>query len=227
MSSIEENNKTNSIQELETVHSGVTSTTKSFADLPDTIFCNIIECLDWYDVGRFDTALLNRNARYSYLDALKIRNVKIERNRFWDITLRKGMLDWITIRNARVISWLCVDITKLMTITTVCPQLQSLNIGSCNNITDEGVTALATGCPQLQSLDIGWCGNITDEGITALATGCPQLQSLDISWCRNITDEGIKALATGCTQLRSLNIGWCRNITDEGREIAERIIENN
>ena len=48
-------------------------TTKSFADLPDTIFCNIIEYLDWYEVARLDTALLDRNARNSYLDALKLK----------------------------------------------------------------------------------------------------------------------------------------------------------
>ena len=149
-----------------------TSTTKSFADLPDSIFCNIIEYLDWNDVGRFDNALLNRNARYSYLDALKISNVKIKRNRFLGITRREGILDWIIIRNARVISWLCADITKLMTITTECPQLKSLNIrGYCRKITDAGIKALATGCPQLQSLNISCCGNITDAGIRALASG--------------------------------------------------------
>ena len=58
-------------------------TAKSLADLPDTIFCNIIECLDWGEVGRFDTASLNRNMRKSYLVALKLRKVKVERNEFW------------------------------------------------------------------------------------------------------------------------------------------------
>ena len=65
-------------------------TTKSFSDLPDTIFCIIIEYLDWYEVGRFDTALSNRSMRNSYLDALKLRKVKVERNRFWN---KAG--DWI------------------------------------------------------------------------------------------------------------------------------------
>ena len=31
-------------------------------------------------------------------------------------------------------------------------------------ITDEGIRAVARGLPQLQSLDIGFCVNITDEG---------------------------------------------------------------
>ena len=199
-------------------------TAKSFADLPDTIFCNIIEYLDWYEVARFDTAVLDRNARSIYLDALKLRKVKVEGYEFWRQAVDKGMLSWLVSRNIRVVSWdLNVGNTKLMTIASGCPQLQSLNITCSENITDEGIKALATGCPQLQSLNISGCRNITDEGITALASGCLQLQSLDISDCRNVTDEGIRALASGCTQLQSLDIDLCRNITGEGREIAESI----
>ncbi len=83
MSANKENNQINSKQVLETFGIGVTSTTKSFSDLPDTIFCNIFEYLDLYDVGRFDIALLNRNMRNSCLVALKLRKVKVEQNRFW------------------------------------------------------------------------------------------------------------------------------------------------
>ena len=150
---------------------------KSFADLPDTIFCNIIECLDWYEVARLDTAVLNRNMRKSYLVALKLRKVKVERNRFWRQLVDKGILNWLVSRNIPVISWnLGVDNTKLMTIANGLPQLQSLHIGGCRNITDEGITAVARGCTQLQSLNISYnfSGNITDEGIRALASGCPQ-----------------------------------------------------
>ena len=65
------------------------TTTKSFADLPDAIFCIIIEFLDWGEVARFDTALLDRNARCSYLVALKLRKVKVERNEFWSQAVDK------------------------------------------------------------------------------------------------------------------------------------------
>ena len=144
-------------------------TAKSFADLPDTIFCNIIEYLDWGEVARLDTAVLDRNMRKSYLGALlMIRKVKVERNEFWRQLVEKGILDWLVRRNVRVVSWdLFVDNTKLMTIANGCPQLQSLNISECekiSKITDAGIIALATGCPQLQSLDIGGCGNITATG---------------------------------------------------------------
>jgi hypothetical protein len=117
-------------------------------------------------VARFDTAVLNRNMRKSYLVALKLRKVKVERNEFWWQAVDKGILNWLISRNIRVISWdLSVTYTQLMTIANGLPQLQSLNI-SCYNgdITDAGIRALANGCPQLQSLVIYECRNITDAG---------------------------------------------------------------
>jgi hypothetical protein len=39
-----------------------------------------------------------------------------------------------------------------------------LDISNCRNITDEGIRAVASGCPQLQSLDISGCYEITDAG---------------------------------------------------------------
>ena len=203
-------------------------TAKSFADLPDAIFCNIIECLGWFEVARLDTALSDHNMRNGYLVALKLRKVKVEGNKFWSQLVDKGILNWLVSRNIRVISWdLQVDDTELMTIANGCTQLQSLNIsdsdGCSHNITDAGIIALATGCPQLQSLNIRYCYKITDEGIIALATGCPQLQSLSTSFCRNITNEGITVLVTGCPQLQSLDMSHCGRITNEGREIGKRI----
>ena len=185
------------------------ATTNPLVSLPVEIFSNILEYLDWGDVGRFDTAYLNRDTRNSYLFALQLRKVKVERNEFWEKALGAGILSWLISRNIRVISWdLGVDIAQLMTITNGLPQLQSLNISPCENITDEGIRALANGCRQLQSLNISWCGDITDEGIIALANGLSQLQSLNICACVNITDAGIRALASVLPQLQSLNIGF-------------------
>ena len=69
-------------------------TAKSLADLPDTIFCNILEYLDWGEVARLDNAVLDRNVRKSYLVALKLRKVKVGRNRFWSQLVEKGILNW-------------------------------------------------------------------------------------------------------------------------------------
>ena len=226
-------------------------TANSFATLPDAIFCNILEYLDWGDVGRLDTAYLNSKTRNGYLFALQLRKVKVEDNWFWKKAVDRGILDWLIRRNIRVISW---DLkvgsdAQLISIASGLPQLQSLDIRDCGNITDAGIIALASGCLQLQFLYITHCDSITDAGIIALASGCPQLrslnidgwynitdagiialvnglrqlQSLNIGFCPNITDDGIRALASGCLKLQSLNIHGCDELTEEGEEIAQRI----
>ena len=182
------------------------ATTNPLVSLPVEIFSNFLEYLEWGDVGRLDTAFLNRKTRNSYLFALQLRKVKVERrNEFWERAVDRGILNWLIGRNIRVISWdLGVDNAELISIANGLPQLQSLAISYCDNITD------------LHQ-------HITDEGIRAVATGLPQLQSLNIGACHKITDEGIRALATGCSQLQSLNISSCDKITAAGREIEERI----
>ena len=144
------------------------ATTSSLVSLPVEIFSNILEYLDWGDVGRLDTAFLNRDTRNSYLFALQLRRMEVERNEFWKRALGRGILSWLIRRNIRLISWdLQVDNDQLISIANGLPQLESLNISSgffkCK-ITDEGLRALANGLPQLQSLNIAGCDNITDEG---------------------------------------------------------------
>ena len=197
-------------------------TINPLVSLPVEIFSNILEYLVWFDVGRLDTAFLNRDTRNSYFLPLKSIKVKVKRNAFWERAFYRGLLRWLISRNIRVISWdLVVNNTQLISIANGLPQLQSLHIGGKHlnvnrNITDEGIRALASGLPQLQSLDIRDCNKITDEGIRALANGCRQLQSLIISHCGNITDSGIIALASGLRQLQSLDIGGCGKITNAG-----------
>ena len=140
--------------------------TNRFAVLPVEIFSNILEYLGLGDVGRLDTAYLNRKTRNSYLFALQLRKAKVERIWFWWKALDKGILNWLIRRNIRVISW---DLqvyknAELISIANGLPQLQYLDIKCSHNITDAGIRALANGLPQLQSLDIKYCDRITDAG---------------------------------------------------------------
>ena len=103
--------------------------TNPLDSLPDAIFCNILEYLDWGDVGRLDTAYLNSKTRNGYLFALQLRKVKVEPNGFWRKARDRGILDWLISRNIRVISWdLRVDNAQLISISNGLPQLQSLDI---------------------------------------------------------------------------------------------------
>ena len=99
------------------------ATTNPFRVLPDAMYCSILEYLDWGDVGRLDTAFLNRETRNSYLFALQLIRVKVKRNRFWKKALDRGILSWLIRRNIRVISWdLRVDNAQLISIASGLPQ---------------------------------------------------------------------------------------------------------
>lgn len=47
--------------------------------------------------------------------------------------------------------------------------------------------AIARNCNQLQTLNLGWCEGVSDKGVISLALGCPDLRALDLCGCILIT----------------------------------------
>lgn len=47
--------------------------------------------------------------------------------------------------------------------------------------------AIGRYCNQLQSLNLGWCEFVSDVGVMSLAYGCPDLRTLDLCGCVCIT----------------------------------------
>ncbi|KAG2307205.1 hypothetical protein Bca52824_026953, partial [Brassica carinata] len=85
----------------------------------------------------------------------------------------------------------CVEAVSdnaFQTIGENCSQMQSLNLGWCENISDDGVMSLAYGCPDLRTLDLY-------ESVVAMANRCVHLRSLGLYYCRNITDRAMYSLA--------------------------------
>uniref|UniRef100_A0A2P2K4I9 F-box protein SKP2A n=1 Tax=Rhizophora mucronata TaxID=61149 RepID=A0A2P2K4I9_RHIMU len=100
-------------------------------------------------------------------------------------------------------------------LTEFCWKLKTLNLCGCvKAATDRALQGIGRNCSQLQSLNLGWCENVGDIGVTSLAYGCPDLRTLDLCGCVDITDESVIALANGCPHLRSLGLYYCQNITD-------------
>lgn len=103
----------------------------------------------------------------------------------------------------------------LVFLSSQCKNLKCLNLCGCvRAASDRALQAIACNCGQLQSLNLGWCDSITDKGVTSLASGCPELRAVDLCGCVLITDESVVALANGCPHLRSLGLYYCQNITD-------------
>jgi F-box and leucine-rich repeat protein 1 (S-phase kinase-associated protein 2) len=116
----------------------------------------------------------------------------------------------------------------LQAIACNCGQLQSLNLGWCDSITDKGVTSLASGCPELRAVDLCGCvlitGNISSMSILFDLNSCGTLLrgqilsgavGLKLRLLLDLfADESVVALANGCPHLRSLGLYYCQNITD-------------
>ncbi|KAK4801332.1 hypothetical protein SAY86_021819 [Trapa natans] len=100
-------------------------------------------------------------------------------------------------------------------LTNYCRKMKILNLCGCvKAASDKALQAIGRNCCQLQSLNLGWCENVSDVGVMSLAFGCPQLRVLDLCGCVRITDDSVIALVNGCPNLTSLGLYYCQNITD-------------
>ncbi|KAK9072194.1 hypothetical protein SSX86_008626 [Deinandra increscens subsp. villosa] len=106
--------------------------------------------------------------------------------------------------------------SALAYLSSRCRKLKILNLCGCvKAASDNALKAIGYNCGQLQSLNLGWCEEVGDDGVTSLAYGCRDLRALDLCGCVLITDESVIALANNCLHLRSLGLYYCQNITDQ------------
>ncbi|XP_011922327.1 PREDICTED: F-box/LRR-repeat protein 4 [Cercocebus atys] len=125
--------------------------------------------------------------------------------------------------------------TCLEVISEMCPNLQALNLSSCDKLPPQAFNHIAklcslkrlvlyrtkveqtallsilNFCSELQHLSLGSCVMIEDYDVIASMIGakCKKLQTLDLWRCKNITENGIAELASGCPLLEELDLGWC------------------
>lgn len=113
-------------------------------------------------------------------------------------------------------------------LASLCRKLKVLNLCGCvRAASDTALQAIGHYCNELQSLNLGWCENVTDVGVMSLAYGCPDLRTLDLCGCVLITDDSVIALANRCPHLRSLGLYYCQNITDRAMySLAQSKVNN-
>ena len=66
----------------------------------------------------------------------------------------------------------------LSALVTASPDLEDLNLGSCDRVTDTGLRVLH-GLASLTSLNLQFCDRLTDAGIAELAEALPLLVHLN------------------------------------------------
>mmetsp|Transcript_3812 Transcript_3812/g.5961 ORF Transcript_3812/g.5961 Transcript_3812/m.5961 type:complete len:646 (-) Transcript_3812:277-2214(-) len=126
---------------------------------------------------------------------------------------------------------------NLVGLASMCPQLRSLYISKCENVTDTGViqalAAINASDPEgnnrrnrnrnsqkeeqqeeeqeaerhLVALDVSHCARLTDTAMQAVITHAPHLQLLDINGCSAVTHAMASAIAVELSDLVHLGLG--------------------
>jgi len=98
-------------------------------------------------------------------------------------------------------------------VVTRCPEIETVILENCQNVTDHSITKLAIKLKGLTTLDISFCDQVTDASLNALAENeDSKLKFLDLSYCYNVTTRGIKEVGLKCTRLESLVLNGVENI---------------
>ncbi|KAG8257026.1 F-box/LRR-repeat protein 14 [Homalodisca vitripennis] len=96
------------------------------------------------------------------------------------------------------------------------PNLISLNLRGCYNVTDLALTqAFFSELTSITRLDLSLCKQITDNSLGRIAH-LKNLEVLDLGGCCNVTNTGLLLIAWGLKNLRWLNLRSCWHISDQG-----------
>ncbi|XP_063089353.1 F-box/LRR-repeat protein 4 isoform X2 [Cavia porcellus] len=101
--------------------------------------------------------------------------------------------------------------TCLEVISEMCPNLQELNLSSCDKLPPQAFNHIAKLCSLKRLVLYRTKIEIEDYDVIASMIGakCKKLKTLDLWRCKNITENGIAELASGCPLLEELDLGWC------------------
>lgn len=95
------------------------------------------------------------------------------------------------------------------------PQLRSVALAGCGQLSRRALGALTEGCPRLQRLSLAHCDWLDGLALRGLADRCPALEELDLTACRQLKDEAIVYLAQRRgAGLRSLSLAVNANVGD-------------
>ena len=96
------------------------------------------------------------------------------------------------------------------------PNLRSISIGSCIQLTDEAIAQFILNTPHLVQINLEWIKKISFTFFTETRETLSWLQTLNLSHT-NLSDKFLKILAsTKPYALKTLQISMCKNVTDNG-----------
>ncbi|XP_027366638.1 F-box/LRR-repeat protein 4 [Abrus precatorius] len=120
----------------------------------------------------------------------------------------------------------CRDVSgdAIKSLATACrSNLKNLRMDWCLNISDSSLNCVLSHCRNLEVLDIGCCEEVTDAAFHQLISSEEpglNLKILKVSNCPKITVAGIGILVGKCEYLEYLDVRSCPHITKAGLDEA-------
>ena len=102
--------------------------------------------------------------------------------------------------------------STLETIAGFLPNLVSLYLEECTNISGNPLVTMVRKCPMLSSVTIVFCVRVTDDWFTILAEKWTRLESLDVQ-NSYISDASVLAIYHHCKNLRRLHFEFTSRIS--------------
>jgi len=119
----------------------------------------------------------------------------------------------------------CVNLTDpaIVRIAQCCPNLEELDISECNQLTDHSLNALGQHSAKLTSISFSGT-QVSDWGINSLTSGIngSHLKEIVMKRCPKLTDQALESIVLNCSSLTILNFNGCPQITDRSRERVSR-----
>jgi hypothetical protein len=198
-----------------------------FVAFPIDVIRVILQSLTMEELGRFDSALLNRDCRSLFLQSIAgISVVDINQR-----AMKREEIPWllsrkIALTHLKIIPRLSLIIPSdfgdheeafLSLISQNQSSLQSIAVG--HSPYSKKLFFAFQECKNLNSINVDGC-SITEESILLMLEG-KQIRSLSISQC-GLSSDAIKSIAMMCPQLQHLAAKYLRALTDaEVAVIAE------
>ncbi|KAM7471648.1 hypothetical protein LguiA_009831 [Lonicera macranthoides] len=122
----------------------------------------------------------------------------------------------------------------LKKIVSVSPNLELLDLCSCQGISGGGITEIMKSCVKIKHLRINECGAIkdlgtgvglnkleildaarsglNDAGLLTIGKRCFGLLKLDLAGCEAVATRGVEEVVRNCERLREINLDGCCNV---------------
>lgn len=111
---------------------------------------------------------------------------------------------------------------KSLAVAACSHSLKNLRMDWCLNISDLSLNCILCNCRNLEALDIGCCEEVTDAAFQGLNRDGSELRLkiLKVNNCPKITVAGIVMLLDSCNSLEYLDVRSCPHLTKAGCDQA-------